>query len=132
MCELTGYDHEKVTKYKLYEISKKLYQEKAGLENHLSMCTNELFNLKDKIILHDLMNTYFEGRMNSSQLAKFRRSKEKRSDAKLIVLAVVINAEGFLKHSDIFEGNTSDCSTLKAVITSLNQRAGYTCGKPIM
>jgi transposase len=55
-----------------------------------------------------------------------------RSDAKLIVLAVIINSEGFLKYSDIFEGNTSDCSTLKAVITALNQRAGYTKAKPII
>ena len=132
VCELTGYDIEKLTKDKLYEISKKLYQEKSGLENHLSRCTNDLFNLQDKIILYDLTNTYFEGRMNSSQIAKFGRSKEKRSDAKLIVLAVIINSEGFLKYSDIFEGNTSDCSTLKAVITALNQRAVCTSQKPII
>ena len=36
VCELTAYDVEKVTKDKLYEISKKLYQEKSGLENYLS------------------------------------------------------------------------------------------------
>jgi len=132
VCELTGYDIEKVTKDKLYEISKKLYEEKAGIENHLSRCTSELFNLQDKIILYDLTNTYFEGRMKYSQMAKFGRSKEMRKDAKLIVLAVIINAEGFLKYSDIFEGNTSDCTTLKTVITQLNQRAGYTSQKPII
>jgi transposase len=132
VCELTGYDPQKVTKDKLYEISKKLYQEKSGLENHLSRCTNELFDLHDKIILYDLTNTYFEGRMINSQMAKFGRSKEKRSDARLIVLAVIINSEGFLKYSDIFEGNTSDCSTLKTVITALNLRAGYTGEKPII
>ena len=132
VCELTGYDPEKVTKDKLYEISKKLYEEKSGLENHLSRCTNELFNLQDKVILYDLTNTYFEGRMNDSKMAKFGRSKEKRSDAKLIVLAVIINCEGFLKYSDIFEGNTSDCSTLKMVIEKLNQRVGYTSEKPII
>ena len=71
-------------------------------------------------------NTYFEGRMNSYQMAKFGRRKEKRSDAKLIVLAVIINTKGFLKYSDIFEGNTSDCSTLKAVITQLNLMSGQT------
>jgi transposase len=132
VCELTGYDIEKVTKDKLYEISKKLYEEKSGLENHLSRCTNELFNLQDKIILYDLTNTYFEGRMNNSQMAKRGRSKEKRSDCKLIVLAVIINTEGFLKYSDIFEGNTSDCTTLRTVITQLNQRAGYTSRKPVI
>ena len=132
VCELTGYNMDKVTKDKLYEISKKLYSEKSGLENHLSRCTNELFKLEDKIILYDLTNTYFEGRMKDSRIAKFGRSKEKRNDAKLIVLAVIINTEGFLKYSDIFEGNTSDCSTLKIVITKLNEKAGYTNQKPII
>ena len=132
VCELTGYDPEKVTKDRLYDITKKLYEEKAGLENHLSRCTNELFNLQDKIILYDLTNTYFEGQMKNSKIAKRSRSKEKRSDCKLIVLAVVINAEGFLKYSDIFEGNTSDCTSLKMVITKLNQQAGYSSEKPII
>jgi hypothetical protein len=132
VCELTGYDIEKITKDKLYGIAKKLYQEKEGLENHLSKCTNELFNLEDKIILYDLTNTYFEGRMQNSRIAKFGRSKEKRSDAKLIVLAVIVNTEGFLKYSDIFEGNTSDSATLELVITKLNKKAGYTDKKPIV
>jgi transposase len=132
VCELTGYDIKKVTKDKLYGISNKLYQEKSGLENYLSRCTNELFNLEDKIILYDLTNTYFEGRMKNSKKAKFGRSKEKRNDAKLIVLAVIINTEGFLKYSDIFEGNTSDCSTLQTVITKLKKKAGYTNQKPII
>jgi len=118
---LAGYDKEQVTKDKLYGISKQLYREKEGLENYLSKCTNELFNLEDKIILYDLTNTYFEGRMIDSKFAKFGRSKEKRTDAKLIVLAVIVNTEGFLKYSDIFEGNTSDCATLQTVITKLNK-----------
>ena len=54
VCELTGYDIEKITKDKLYGIAKKLYQEKEGLENHLSKCHDELFNLEDKIILYEL------------------------------------------------------------------------------
>ena len=70
VCELTGYDPEKITKDKLYGISKKLYEEKSGLENHLSRCTNDLFKLQDKIILYDLTNTYFEGRMKNLQQAK--------------------------------------------------------------
>ena len=42
---------EQGTKDKLYGIAQQLYQEKEGLENYLSKCTNELFNLEDKIIL---------------------------------------------------------------------------------
>jgi hypothetical protein len=33
--------------------------------------------------------------MRGSRLAKFGRSKEKRSEARLIVLALVVNREGF-------------------------------------
>lgn len=77
VCQLTGYEKEKITKDKLYGISHKLYREKQGLENHLSRCTNDLFNLHDKVILYDLTNTYFEGSMRGSSIAKFGRSKEK-------------------------------------------------------
>lgn len=132
VCQLTGYEKEKITKDKLYGISHKLYREKQGLENHLSRCTNDLFNLHDKVILYDLTNTYFEGSMRGSSIAKFGRSKEKRNDAKIIVLAVIVNTEGFLKYSDIFEGNTADCNTLRTVINKLNQQAGYNNKKPVI
>jgi hypothetical protein len=52
-------------------------------------------------------------------MAQFGRSKEKRSDAKIIVLALVINQEGFLKYSNIFEGNTADSKTLPTIIDQL-------------
>ncbi len=120
VCELTGYHAEKITKDKLYGISHRLYEVKDELEQHLSKRTNELFDLEDKIIIYDLTNTYYEGRMQGSVLPKYGRSKEKRSDAKIVVLAVVVNAEGFLKYSQIFEGNMSDSASLKKIITQLS------------
>ena len=94
VCELTGYDIDKLTKDKLYESALHLYKVKDKLEKHLSNRTNELFDLEDKIILYDLTNTYFEGQKRNSKLAKFGRSKEKRSDAKLVVLALVVTPKG--------------------------------------
>lgn len=132
ICELTGYNKEKLTKDKLYSISKDLFAIKDQLENYLSRKTNELFDLDDKIILYDLTNTYFEGRMQHSKIAKFGRSKEKRSDAKLIVLAVVINREGFLKYSNIFEGNMADCKTLEMIVGALSKQTSFTDRKPIV
>jgi transposase len=125
--ELTGYDINKITKDKLYKSSLDLYQVKDALEKHLSNRTNELFDLADKIILYDLTNTYFEGEKRNSQLAKFGRSKEKRSDAKLVVLALVVNIEGFIKYSSLLEGNIADCTTLSAMIEKL---ASHTCRGP--
>ena len=132
ICELTAYDKDKLTKDKLYEISKDLYSVKDRLESYLSRKTNELFDLDDKIILYDLTNTYFEGRMLNSKIAKFGRSKEKRKDAKLVVLAVVINREGFLKYSNIFEGNMTDSKTLKTIVKSLSASTSFSNRKPIV
>ena len=124
VCELTGYDIEKLTKDKLYQSAFHLYEVKDALEKHLSARTNELFDLEDKIILYDLTNTYFEGQKRGSRLAKFGRSKEKRSDAKLVVLALVVNVEGFIKYSSILEGNITDSKTLAAMIEKLSN---HTC-----
>jgi len=132
VCELTAYPVEKITKDKLYDTSKRLYTVKDELEKHLSKRTNELFDLTDKIILYDLTNSYFEGSMRGSKIARFGRSKEKRTDARLIVLAVVVNTEGFLKYSQIFEGNVADSKTLEQIIAELSGRTSATGRQPVV
>ncbi len=132
VCEITGYNIQQVTKDRLYAISKKLYAEKEALEQYLSVRTNELFDIQDKIILYDLTNTYFEGRKQGSKLAKFGRSKEKRSDAKLIVLGLVINPEGFIKYSSILEGNMADCKTLEGMISKLRIQTSSSARKALI
>ena len=120
VCELTGFPVEKMNKDRLYRGAKKLYSIKEDLEQHLSLRTNELFDIQDKILLYDLTNTYFEGEKRNSKLAKFGRSKEKRSDARLVVLALVVNTFGFIKYSSIHEGNFSDSAGLEKVIDQLD------------
>jgi len=132
ITEITGFDRDKITKDLLYGISHKLYEIKDPLEQYLSKRTNELFDLEDKIILYDLTNTYFEGQMRGSRKARFGRSKEKRNDAKIIVLAVVVNREGFLKYSNIFEGNMADCKTLEDIVNALSTQTSFTSRKPIV
>lgn len=132
ISEITGIDKDKLTKDLLYGISHELYKIKTPLEQYLSKRTNELFDLEDKIILYDLTNTYFEGRMTGSKIAKFGRSKEKRNDARIVVLAVVINREGFLKYSNVFEGNMADCKTLGSVIDAMSNQTSCSHRKPIV
>jgi len=118
--ELTGYDCQNITKDRLYESALRLYAVKDQLEQHLSHKTNELFDISDKIVLYDLTNTYFEGQYQGSELAKYGRSKEKRNDAKLVVLALVVNIYGFIKYSSIHEGNMSDSKNLSLMIDKLS------------
>jgi len=120
VCELFGFPASELNTHNIYDIPLEFYKIKQSLESHLSNKTNHLFNLQDKIVLFDLTNSYFESPKKFSKLAKFGRSKEKRSDAKLVVLAMVINAEGFIKYSSVLEGNTSDPSSLPAMIENLS------------
>lgn len=119
--ELTGCDTQNLTKDKLYESALRLYSIKDQLEQHLSHKTNEIFDISDKIVLYDLTNTYFEGQYSGTAIAKYGRSKEKRNDAKLVVLALVVNIYGFIKYSAIHEGNMADCKNLSQMIDKLSR-----------
>jgi hypothetical protein len=130
VCDITGYNIDKITKDKLYQSALDLYKHKETIEKHLSTKTNELFDLQDRIMLYDLTNTYFEGSKRNSQLAKYGRSKEKRSDAKLVVLAMVINIEGFIKYSAIHEGNYADTSDINTLLEKLS--VNTSTAKPIV
>lgn len=70
-------------------------------------------------MLFDLTNFYFEGRKEASLKAKFGRSKEKRTDCKLLVLALAINTDGFIRYSEVLEGNTADPKSLPDMIDKL-------------
>jgi hypothetical protein len=132
ICELTSYPTSEITKDKLYKSALDLYQVKEGLEQHLSKRTNELFDIEDKIILYDLTNTYFEGKKTKSEISQYGRSKEKRTDAKIVVLAVVVNEQGFLKYSTIYEGNTADCNTLPDMVKRLTKESHIVDAKPLI
>ena len=107
-----GYHH-------IYKVAPSLYELKEKLETHLCNTTDTLFNLTNTIAIFDLTNFYFEGRKDGNRKAQFGRSKEKRSDCKLLVLALCINKEGFIRYSSILEGNTSDPASLPDMIDTL-------------
>jgi hypothetical protein len=132
ICELSGLEAGEITKDRLYQISLKLYKEKGAIENYLFRKTNELFDLEDKIILYDLTNTYFEGEKCQSKKARHGRSKEKRTDCPLFVLAMVVNTEGFIKYSSIYEGNRGDSTTLCDMIDKLRLSTSESAKKAIV
>lgn len=90
----------------MYKVTDKLYALKEEIERHLCHVTDDLFNIDNKLMLFDLTNFYFEGSKRESKKAKFGRSKEKLSDCKLLVLALYINKEGFIRDSSILVVNT--------------------------
>lgn len=113
---LTGRFGDSVTQREVYGAAPSLYALKEQLERHLCSRTDSLFNLTNRVMLFDLTNFYFEGSKQKSKKAKFGRSKEKRSDCRLLVLALAINTEGFIRYSSILEGNTSDPASLPDMV----------------
>jgi transposase len=130
VAELFGKDSSKISRFQLYKVSKALYSKKEDIEQYLSSKTNELFDVEDKILLFDLTNTYFEGQKSDSEKARYGRSKEKRKDAKLLSLALVINQAGFTKFSKIYQGNIADNKTLIETIGELSQHTSQSTRKP--
>jgi len=128
VCELVSGSREWMPSLRsIYEVAPSLLEIKSKLEDYLSSKTDNLFNLTNSIALFDLSNTYFEGRKANSKKAKFGRSKEKRYDCKLLVLALCINKEGFIRYSSILEGNASDPKSLPDMIEGLSAKSHFSC-----
>ena len=120
VCELVSGRYDWQPGYHgVYDVAPSLYKLKDKLETHLCNATDNIFNLSNTIVIFDLTNFYFEGRKDGSVKAQFGRSKEKRSDCKLLVLALCINREGFIRYSDILSGNTTDPNSLPNMVETL-------------
>lgn len=116
---LTGQFGDCPTQREVYAAAPSLYALKEKLESHLCSRTDSLFTLTNRVMLFDLTNFYFEGSKAVSKKAKFGRSKEKRSDCRLLVLALAINTEGFIRYSSILAGNTADPDSLPAMVDGI-------------
>ena len=132
--ELTScYNYDKpITHKQLYAISDLLYKHKTQIDSFLYHKITDMFDLEDNLVIFDISNTYFETRKAGSQLAKYGRSKEKRSDCPLVVFTGVINAQGFIRHSKIYEGNQADSTTLSDMIKDLENHSNSKTQKTVV
>jgi len=125
-------DHGDMSRYKLYQAATGMYKEKKKLDELLYGKIGELFSSRNKIVIYDLTNMYFEGQMLGSEKAEFGRSKQKRSDRRLIGLALSIDAMGFVRSSRFYKGNVSEPGTFLELIESLSEQLMRGKEKPII
>jgi len=117
--ELIEHDFAHTGLMQLYRITDKLYTHKAALESFLYTRERDVFELEEVITLYDLTNTYFEGSGAGNANAALGHSKEKRTDCPLVTLALVLDASGFPKRSEIFAGDISESRTLAKMLRKL-------------
>ena len=121
--ELLKTDFSHLANNALYETSDILFSHKDTIEQFLRNHSKKLLGLGESIILYDLTNTYFEGDIPFCEKAKHGRSKDKRNDRPLVTLGIVLDENGFLKATRIFEGNISEPKTLMDMVHEVHGQA---------
>jgi transposase len=122
--ELLGTDFEAMPLMRLYRVSDLLVRHRQAIEAALFPRIQNLFTIPETVTLYDLTNTYFEGEMAGNAKARRGRSKEKRSDCPLVTLGLVLDGSGFVRRSQMFEGNVSEGKTLEGMLRGLDASPG--------
>ncbi len=126
MADLLEEDFALVESHKLYECLDRLLPHKQALFDHLTGRWKDLFNAKFDVLLYDLTSTYFESDppFGPEDKRKFGYSRDKRPDCVQVVIALVVTPEGFPLGYEVMAGNTSDKTTLPAILKKIEEPYG--------
>lgn len=124
MDQLLEEDFAIAAKNRLYECLDHIDRHRQALFTHLQGRWKDLFGATYDLLLYDLTSTYFEGEMKQAPKAKHGYSRDKRSDCRQVVIAVVLSPEGFPLAYEIMPGNTSDRTTLALFLEKVQTQYG--------
>ena len=124
MDQLLEEDFAVAAKNRLYECLDRIDRYRAELFTHLQGRWKDLFGATYDLLLYDLTSTYFEGQMEEAPKAKHGYSRDRRSDCRQVVIAVVLSPEGFPLAYEVMPGNTSDRTTLKGFLQKIQSQYG--------
>jgi transposase len=109
---------------RLYRCLDRLLPEKSKLEQHLKQHYGELFGAEFDVLLYDLTSSYVEGEAEKNPLMQRGYSRDHRPDCRQVVIALIVNPEGFPFSYETFDGNRSDVTTLEAVMRMVERKYG--------
>jgi transposase len=110
---------EKLNDDKIYYELDRIEQNKAQLERHLFEVTRARNPESYEFVNYDLSSSYFVGIRCS--LSKFGRSKDNQSYQRQVILALLVNAEGYPFKWDVFPGNQAEVHTLEQNVAACRQ-----------
>jgi len=122
--ELLPEDSEEIGRNAIYEIADLLLLHKDSIEKALYAKTIGVHNTAPSIFLFDLTNLYFEGQCKRNDLAMFGKCKQKRSDCRLVTLALMVDQNGFPLGSRIYKGNQAEPPTLSHILDDVMPKEG--------
>jgi hypothetical protein len=107
--DLLGIAEGKVNDTRLYRCLDRLIPHETKLERHLRQRYAELFAAIFDVLLYDLTSSYVEGEAEKNPMMRRGYSRDHRGDCKQVVIALIVNEDGFPLSYETFDGKPRRC-----------------------
>src|SRR5271169_4917503 len=114
----------KINDTRLYRCLDRLLPLKTKIEQHLKQRFGELFQAEFDVLLYDLTSTYVEGAAEENPMMRRGYSRDHRPDCEQLVLALIVNQDGFPFSYELFDGNRADVSTVETILRTVERKHG--------
>jgi len=122
--DLLGIAEGKLNDTRLYRCLDRILPHKTKLERHLKQRYGELFGAEFDVMLYDLTSTYVEGAAEKNPMMRRGYSRDHRPDCEQMVIALIVNSEGFPFSYETFDGNRADVSTMETILRMVERKYG--------
>jgi transposase len=122
--DLLGIEEGKINDSRLYRCLDRLLPHKTKLERHLTGRYGELFRAEFDVLLYDLTSSYVEGVAEKDPMMRRGYSRDHRPDCKQVVIALIVNGEGFPLSYETFDGHRADVTTVETVLRMVERKYG--------
>src|SRR5437588_4551643 len=122
--DLLEIEEGKINDTRLYRCLDRILPHKTKLEQHLKQRYGELFGAQFDVLLYDLTSTYVEGAAENNAMMRRGYSRDHRPDCEQMVIALIVNQEGFPYSYETFDGNRGDVSTMETILRMVERKYG--------
>src|SRR6202158_670545 len=122
--DLLGIEEGKINDTRLYRCLDRILPHKTKLERHLKQRYGELFGAEFDVLLYDLTSSYVEGAAENNPMMRRGYSRDHRPDCEQMVIALIVNNEGFPFSYETFDGNRADVSTMETILRMVERKYG--------
>jgi transposase len=122
--DLLQVDAGQINDSRLYRCLDRILPLKTELEQHLKERYGALFQAEFDVLLYDLTSSYVEGEAQSNPMMRRGYSRDGRPDTKQVVIALIVNTDGFPISYETFDGNRADVTTMETVLRMVERKYG--------
>jgi transposase len=122
--DLLEIEEGKINDTRLYRCLDRMLPHKTKLERHLKERYGALFGAEFDVLLYDLTSTYVEGAAEKNPMVRRGYSRDHRPDCEQLVIALIVNNEGFPFSYETFDGNRADVSTMETILRMVERKYG--------